>query len=56
MDYTGLNKDTVGKFLYELVNVYVYGIAFEEVAGEFLIEVNKLEKFSVKFSKIGKWW
>lgn len=43
------------EILQEQINSF-YGIAFEEVVEEFLIEVNKLEKFYVKFSKIGKWW
>ncbi len=115
VDYTGLRKDTVGKYLHELVNVYgvikrdypvterrtssrvsryfikdnfyrfwfkfiyknlsilesdpgrftkiihqqinaLYGIVFEKVAKEFLIELNKRKRFPLRFSKIGSWW
>lgn len=32
------------------------GFVFEEVAKQFLIELNKAKKLPFKFTRIGKWW
>ncbi|ASJ12683.1 ATP-binding protein [Thermococcus thioreducens] len=34
----------------------VLGTRFEDVAREFLIELNKAEKLPFKFTRIGRWW
>ena len=34
----------------------ILGVRFEDVAREFLIELNKAEKLPSKFTRIGRWW
>ncbi len=51
------SKVEIGTFKmdWDAFNTYV-GKAFEEIAKEFLIELNKRGELPFRFEKIGKWW
>ncbi|ASJ17286.1 hypothetical protein A3L04_09505 [Thermococcus chitonophagus] len=34
----------------------VFSLRFEEVAKEFLIELNKAKELPLRFTRIGRWW